>query len=138
MIATPNPSKYIFSFSKSGSPLFLRCKGNVLIFTIKKTPFLGICVGMQIMSEVGFEFTKTKGLGWIEGKVKLIESKSLPLPHIGWNEIQIKKWKIQISKPIHPFFPILFTQGQKKIIDQNFSCKTQTKFSNIFPIFFQN
>ena len=65
----------------------------------KSKPILGICVGMQIMSEVGFEFKKTKGLGWIEGKVKQIESKKLPLPHIGWNEI-IKNSKSNIVDKI--------------------------------------
>ena len=65
----------------------------------KSKPILGICVGMQIMSEVGFEFKKTQGLGWIEGKVKQIESKKLPLPHIGWNEI-IKNSKSSIVEKI--------------------------------------
>ena len=54
---------------------------------------------MQIMSEVGFEFEKTQGLGWIKGKVKQIECKSLPLPHIGWNEI-IKNSKSNIVDKI--------------------------------------
>ena len=66
----------------------------------KSKPILGICVGMQIMSDVGFEFKKTRGLGWIEGKVKKIESKSLPLPHIGWNEI-IKTTKSNIVNGIN-------------------------------------
>jgi|TARA_B100001964_G_scaffold197998_1_gene223374 glutamine amidotransferase len=65
----------------------------------KSKPILGICVGMQIMSEIGYEFEKTHGLGWIEGKVKQIESKSLPLPHIGWNEI-IKNSKSSIVDKI--------------------------------------
>tara|TARA_Y100000294_G_C8467390_1_gene301215 strand:+ start:89 stop:697 length:609 start_codon:yes stop_codon:yes gene_type:complete len=55
----------------------------------KKKPFLGICVGMQLMAEKSEEFGKFDGLGWIEGKVKKIKSKILP--HIGWNNIIIKK-----------------------------------------------
>ena len=55
----------------------------------KKKPFLGICVGMQLMATTGEEFGKFKGLGWIEGKVKKMKSKILP--HIGWNDIIIKK-----------------------------------------------
>ena len=54
-----------------------------------KKPFLGICVGMQLLAEVGDEFGIHKGLGWIKGKV--IKLKSNVLPHIGWNEVKIKK-----------------------------------------------
>jgi len=56
---------------------------------IKKKPFLGICVGMQILADKGFEFGEHNGLGWIEGRVEKIKAKVLP--HIGWNNIQIKK-----------------------------------------------
>lgn len=56
---------------------------------IKKKPFLGICIGMQILSTVGDEFGKQKGLNWIEGNVTKIESDILP--HVGWNNILIKK-----------------------------------------------
>jgi glutamine amidotransferase len=57
----------------------------------KGKPFLGICVGMQVLSEYGFEFEKTKGLSWIPGNVKKIKVKNKLLPHIGWNSIDIKK-----------------------------------------------
>jgi|TARA_B100001964_G_scaffold190652_1_gene212788 glutamine amidotransferase len=56
-----------------------------------KKPILGICVGMQIMAENGNEFGNHKGLGWIEGKVDIIDSKRLSLPHVGWNTVEIKK-----------------------------------------------
>lgn len=51
--------------------------------------FLGICVGMQILSERGDEFGETDGLGWIKGSASSlqVEDLSLPLPHVGWNEI---------------------------------------------------
>ena len=55
----------------------------------KKKPFLGICVGMQLMATASEEFGEFEGLGWIEGKVKKMKSKILP--HIGWNDITIKK-----------------------------------------------
>lgn len=55
-------------------------------------PFLGICVGMQILAKVGFEFGHHEGLGWIPGRVEKIDvsHSGLRLPHIGWNEVQIK------------------------------------------------
>ena len=55
-------------------------------------PFLGICVGMQLMSERGLEKTITRGFGWIAGDVKEIEpaDPSLKIPQIGWNTIHVK------------------------------------------------
>ena len=63
-------------------------------FTIEnKKPLLGICVGLQMFADIGYEEIETKGLGWISGKVSKIDNKSgkFKLPHIGWNEINIKK-----------------------------------------------
>jgi len=59
----------------------------------KKKPLLGICVGLQMFADVGFEETKTKGLGWISGKVLKINNQNgkFKLPHIGWNQINIIK-----------------------------------------------
>ena len=59
----------------------------------KKKPLLGICVGMQMFADVGYEETETKGLGWISGKVSKIDNQNgkFKLPHIGWNEITITK-----------------------------------------------
>ena len=52
-------------------------------------PFLGICVGMQLMAARGLEFGVTPGLGWIEGDVRIIEPKGqgLKVPHMGWNTL---------------------------------------------------
>ncbi|MCD4761437.1 imidazole glycerol phosphate synthase subunit HisH [bacterium] len=66
----------------------------------EKTPFLGICLGMQLLAEKSFEFGEHHGLGWIRGEViKLNTKKNLRLPHIGWNDIKIKQ-KNKIFKNI--------------------------------------
>ena len=57
----------------------------------KGKPFLGICVGMQVLADKGFEFGEHKGFGWVPGVVNKIDSKDFPTLHIGWNEIDIKK-----------------------------------------------
>jgi imidazole glycerol-phosphate synthase subunit HisH len=49
--------------------------------------FLGICIGMQVLASKGMEFGEHKGLGWIPGTVNKVDSRGLPLPHIGWNNI---------------------------------------------------
>lgn len=56
-------------------------------------PFLGICVGMQLMAEVGREHQVTPGLGWIPGEVIRIAptDASLKIPHMGWNTLDMRK-----------------------------------------------
>ena len=58
-----------------------------------KKPILGICVGLQMFADVGYEEIETKGLGWISGKVSKIDNQNgkYKLPHIGWNQINILK-----------------------------------------------
>jgi glutamine amidotransferase len=54
----------------------------------KKKPFLGICLGMQLIAQKGFEPNECSGLGWIEGEVLKIQEKELRIPHLGWNSIE--------------------------------------------------
>ena len=63
---------------------------------VRGRPFLGICVGMQLMAEWGREFETTEGLGWIGGEVVAIAPRDpdLKIPHMGWNEI--------VSRVAHP------------------------------------
>ena len=65
---------------------------NEFVISNKK-PLLGICVGLQMFADVGYEETETKGLGWISGKVLKIDNQNgkFKLPHIGWNQINIVK-----------------------------------------------
>ena len=58
--------------------------------TRRGRPFLGVCVGMQLMAERGLEFGETPGLGWIAGEVRRLEpgDKSLKVPHMGWNALE--------------------------------------------------
>ncbi len=52
---------------------------------IKKKPFLGICVGMQMLANMSEENGVHEGLGWIDGQIKLLQGDNLKLPHMGWN-----------------------------------------------------
>jgi imidazole glycerol-phosphate synthase subunit HisH len=58
-----------------------------------KIPFLGICLGMQLLATTGYEGEKTFGLGWIEGEVvKFLPQKTIEqIPHVGWNEVKQQK-----------------------------------------------
>ena len=58
---------------------------------IYKKPFLGICVGMQLLATDSEENGKHKGLNWIPGHIKKLPNKNLKMPHMGWNEVVPKK-----------------------------------------------
>ena len=54
-----------------------------------KKPFLGICLGMQLIFEKGYEFEECDGLGLVPGKVEKIEAPGMVIPHMGWNSLRI-------------------------------------------------
>lgn len=64
-----------------------------LVETIKseatKKPFLGICLGMQLIFEKGYEFEECDGLGLIKGSVNKMENTDLIIPHMGWNKLEV-------------------------------------------------
>lgn len=72
----------------------------------KKKPFLGICVGMQLLATMGKEKGNHKGLGWIKGKViKLKKNKQIKIPHMGWNTVKIiSKHPILKRKKFESYF----------------------------------
>ena len=98
-----NASHIILPGVGAYSSLMNKLKKNIDLETlenevlIKQKFFLGICVGMQILSTKGYEFKECKGLNWIEGNVKIINNKKLP--HIGWNSVDLKK-KCEITENI--------------------------------------
>jgi glutamine amidotransferase len=69
----------------------LKARGLIELLTeeviYNKKPFLGICLGMQLIMETGNEPIECKGLGWIKGKVEAINNSQLPVPHLGWNKV---------------------------------------------------
>ena len=80
---------------------------TILEYAKSNKPLLGICLGMQILLTVSYEFGVHKGLGLIEGKVIKIsneKNKEIKIPHIGWNEIypnnNKKEWKNKILKNV--------------------------------------
>jgi len=64
-------------------------------------PFLGVCVGMQLLADVGLEGGSTPGLGWIGGRASRLtpEPGDLPLPHIGWNTLELATGHPVLSAP---------------------------------------
>ena len=95
-----------------GDGAFPSCKSELmaseayeaLVFNVveKYRPFLGICVGMQLMAIKSYEYQETEGLGWIDGEVRKIKPKdrSFKIPHMGWNALKIE-CKHPILNSIH-------------------------------------
>ncbi len=100
---------------------------------IDKKPLFGICVGLQMFANVGYEETETKGLGWIPGKVSKIDNKNgrYKLPHIGWNQINIVK-DSKIFKDIENNSHMYFVHSYEFIPeDKNVISATTDYSSNI-------
>ncbi len=66
------------------------------------TPFLGICVGMQLMAERGLEHAVTSGFGWLQGEISKMEVGNLRLPHMGWNELQFEPESHELLNGLQP------------------------------------
>ena len=99
----------------------------------KKKPLLGICVGLQMFADIGYEETETKGLGWISGKVSKIDNQNgkYKLPHIGWNQINIVK-ESKILKDIENNSHMYFVHSYEFIPnDKNIISATIDYSSNI-------
>lgn len=108
----------------------------ILEYEVKKLnkPFLGICVGMQVLADKGYEFGEHKGLGWIPGTVSRLNSKNLPLPHVGWNDLKIlRKSKLTKNIGLHPDFYFLhsFVLHEKKLENVLATTDYGEKFNSI-------
>ena len=98
-----------------------------------KKPLLGICVGLQMFADVGYEELETKGLGWISGNVSKINNQNgkYKLPHIGWNQINILK-DSKIFKDIENNSHMYFVHSYEFVPeDKNVISSTTDYSSNI-------
>ena len=110
---------------------------NGLVDTLKefaitnKKPLLGICVGLQMFADVGYEEAETKGLGWISGKVSRINNQNgkFKLPHIGWNEIEIQK-ESKIFKDIKNKSHMYFVHSYEFIPEDKSVISATTEYSS--------
>ena len=108
-------------------------------------PFLGICVGMQMLATTGHEYRRTVGLDWIGGEVCAIEAPGLKVPHMGWNDLVIDRphpilqgietgdhayfvhsWQFRVADPAHLLAhvsyggPITAVVGRDNIVGTQF------------------
>jgi glutamine amidotransferase len=97
---------------------------------IKKKPLFGICVGMQMFADIGFEEVETKGLGWISGNVKKIDNKNnqYKLPHIGWNELSFTL-RSKLFKDVKEKSHVYFVHSYKFTPDDEKFVSSKTNYS---------
>ena len=86
----------------------------------RAVPFMGICVGMQMLADLGHEYRDTAGLGWISGEIDAIAAPGLKVPHMGWNDLNLLRphpllegirsgdhayfvhsWQFRVTDPVH-------------------------------------
>ncbi|MFN3277470.1 MAG: imidazole glycerol phosphate synthase subunit HisH [Paracoccus hibiscisoli] len=108
-------------------------------------PFMGICVGMQMLATTGHEYRQTPGLDWIGGEIRAIAAPGLKVPHMGWNDLVIDhphpvlegittgdhayfvhSWQFQVTDPAHLLAhvdyggPVTAVVGRDNIIGTQF------------------
>lgn len=108
-------------------------------------PFMGICVGMQMLATTGHEYRETPGLNWIGGEIQAIAAPNLKVPHMGWNDLVIDhphpvlegiatgdhayfvhSWQFQVTDPAHLLAhveyggPVTAVVGRDNIIGTQF------------------
>jgi len=90
----------------------------------QKKPLLGVCLGMQLLFEKGYEFGDTTGLGLLEGYVDRIEAPGLKIPHMGWNEVSVVN-PSPLTEGLEPRGRVYFVHSYKAVTDEkNISLKT--------------
>jgi glutamine amidotransferase len=110
---------------------------DILEATVKQgKPFLGICVGMQVLANIGFEFGEHKGLGWIDGKVIKHNPIDFPLPHIGWNSVEFVN-DSPLLKNIKNGEDFYFVHSFKFTLDNNKYLISKTSYGEYFPSIIQ-
>lgn len=84
-----------------------------------RKPLLGICLGMQILFDYGYEFEKVKGLGLIPGEVTRIQAPGRKIPHMGWSDVKIEN-ECQLSEGINTGDMFYYVHSYKAATEKQF------------------
>ena len=101
---------------------------------LKKKPFLGICLGLQLLARDSEEFGFHQGLGWIEASVKKIEpeDKKIKIPHVGWNALKIKDEKCPLFQGIKQDSCFYFVHSYHLVSDSERYVKATSDYGQEF------
>ncbi|MDR3365106.1 MAG: imidazole glycerol phosphate synthase subunit HisH [Clostridiales Family XIII bacterium] len=97
----------------------------------QKKPLLGICLGMQILFEKGYEFGETDGLALIPGYVDRIEAPGLKIPHMGWDEVCVVN-PSPMAEGLPPATRVYFVHSYKAVTDEK-HISLKTAYGQLIP-----
>ena len=97
------------------------------------TPFLGICVGMQLMADRGLEHTVTPGFGWIKGDVAEMPAPGLRLPQMGWNGLDFVPGCHPLLDGLHPDDHVYFVHSYALVHGAPSETIATTEYGGIIP-----
>ncbi len=91
---------------------------------VRGRPFLGICVGMQLMATAGLEFGRHDGFDWVTGEVRPLREPDAPVnglryPHMGWNELDVRTPPHPVLAGLHPGDHVYFVHSFAMVVDQD-------------------
>lgn len=105
------PGQGAFADCAAGLAAVPGMRDAIELGTRRGTPFLGICVGMQLMAERGLEHTVTPGFGWIKGNVAEMPAPGLRLPQMGWNGLDFAPGSHPLLDGLHPGDHVYFVHS---------------------------
>ena len=104
---------------------------QTIVEEAKKKPLLGICLGMQILFEWGYEFEKVRGLGLIPGEVNHIVAPGFKIPHMGWSDVKIEN-QCAISDGIKVGDRFYFVHSYKAVTEKQY-VSVYTEYGEYIP-----
>ncbi|MDR1134794.1 MAG: imidazole glycerol phosphate synthase subunit HisH [Clostridiales Family XIII bacterium] len=104
---------------------------DTIINMSEKKPLLGICLGMQILFEWGYEFEKTRGLGLIAGKVERINAPGLKIPHMGWSDVR-RAAECPLAAGVSEGDRLYFVHSYKAVTDME-NISLYTEYGDLIP-----
>ena len=134
-IILPGQGAYDYAMSQLDK---LDLRKKIIEYSEKGMPILGICLGMQILSDYGSENNNSKGLGLIKGNVEILKEVPNKLPHLGWNSVKFKDKKNKL------FFNVPDDRDFYFIHSYYFNCKNKqnilatSKYNIEFPAIINN
>lgn len=104
---------------------------DCLLAQAAQKPLLGICLGMQLLFDTGYEFGETPGLGLIPGTVRLLEAPGLKIPHMGWNGLELTN-PCPLTADLQPGDSVYFVHSYAARTDPQYIC-AQTSYGQTIP-----
>jgi glutamine amidotransferase len=127
------PGQGAFADCASGLAVVPGMRAAIERATSSGTPFLGICVGMQLMAERGLEHTVTPGFGWIKGDVAEMPARGLRLPQMGWNGLRFAPGSHPLLDGLQPDDHVYFVHSYALVHGAATETIATTDYGGVVP-----